>query len=866
MRVRWTARLCIALLLAGGLAAAAAEPAFTGKPSVTKAGEAFKIGFAVSAPTDCEVAVLDAAGNVVRHLAAGVLGGEKAPPAPLKAGLTQEFVWDGKDDFGQPPPSTSHPAPFKVRVRLGTAARLGKVLLDERGIGWSPRSATVGPDGLVYVLQEHAQTKSTWLIEAYTREGKYVRTVAPYPASLPPERLAGLPRVKLSDGRLIPQIQHFGMRSIYPDSIGLRPQRMLITSKGWIVLVNSASTHNAGGRLVQRLLVLDTAGGTPRASYLGPVTSSEGMAYGLCFTALSPDEQWVYTSGQLKRGGSNDDLSTAPLHAIFRVGWDDKDPPKPFIGELGKAGADETHLNAPRGVDTDADGRIYVCDHGNNRVAVFDKDGKWAGKLDVECPDQVVVNKKTGAVYVLNWKPPAGSANNPAAASWFPVSNTKYKPADMKVESRVFRFARFDPAAAPAAPTASVEVGRPYCTMTLDASGQEPTLWLSRNIAERAYGTRRGVEKVVDLGAKLAEPVEVIKLRTLPDVYQVAASPVSDDVFVHSYSEGRIIRVDGLTGEAKVLPVGGGDVAAGPQGQLVVYNYVHYFKSLAKLDQYDREGKPSPFAAGGAAVIPDIAANHWGHENTGSRGFSVSPRGEPVIVGRRENEDYSVRALAADGKERILVRGLRGEDGAPVVDLAGNVYVASAARPADGLVPAELRDTPAAAGYAAMYGSVIKFRPAGGALCYPPADPKKVDAANPWPPADAGELLKLSAGNKTDVYARDALWAAPGFSIVPNGPFCHCYTSRFAVDGYGRVFMPDAGLFAVRVVDGAGNPLLIFGEYGNADDSGAAGRIPLGWPYAVSLGRSGVYVSDFVNRRVLRVDLTCAAEAVAEIR
>ena len=69
----------------------AAEPvAFVQKPSATAAGKGAKIAFELSAPTDIEVAVLSADGKVVRHLAAGVLGGKSPPPEPLKAGLAQE--------------------------------------------------------------------------------------------------------------------------------------------------------------------------------------------------------------------------------------------------------------------------------------------------------------------------------------------------------------------------------------------------------------------------------------------------------------------------------------------------------------------------------------------------------------------------------------------------------------------------------------------------------------------------------------------------------------------------------------------------------------------------------------------------------
>ena len=55
------------------------------------------------------------------------------------------------------------------------------------------RDVREGPDGLLYILMEHGQTKSTFLLQAWTKEGNYVRTVMPYPANLPDERLAGLP-------------------------------------------------------------------------------------------------------------------------------------------------------------------------------------------------------------------------------------------------------------------------------------------------------------------------------------------------------------------------------------------------------------------------------------------------------------------------------------------------------------------------------------------------------------------------------------------------------------------------------------------------------------------------------------------------
>ena len=70
-------------------------------PRVTRAGDGFEIAFTVDKPTDVEVAIVNRDGRVIRHLTAGVLGGENPPPAPLKAGLKQQLVWDGKNDDGK---------------------------------------------------------------------------------------------------------------------------------------------------------------------------------------------------------------------------------------------------------------------------------------------------------------------------------------------------------------------------------------------------------------------------------------------------------------------------------------------------------------------------------------------------------------------------------------------------------------------------------------------------------------------------------------------------------------------------------------------------------------------------------------------
>lgn len=96
------------LALAPGAAAAVEVPTefrvkwsgpfeFAQKPLVTRQGDRVAIVFAAKGYCDATVAVEDASGRSVRHLASGVLG-PNAPPAFQKDSLKQAVVWDGEDD------------------------------------------------------------------------------------------------------------------------------------------------------------------------------------------------------------------------------------------------------------------------------------------------------------------------------------------------------------------------------------------------------------------------------------------------------------------------------------------------------------------------------------------------------------------------------------------------------------------------------------------------------------------------------------------------------------------------------------------------------------------------------------------------
>lgn len=110
------------VLFCFGLFALPQGAAFVQPPAISRVDGKAVITFSVSAPIDVEVSILDNSGKVVRHLAAGVLGGDTLPPEPLVRGLSQSVSWDGLDDYGR----LSLKPPFKARVRLGVAPKFEK--------------------------------------------------------------------------------------------------------------------------------------------------------------------------------------------------------------------------------------------------------------------------------------------------------------------------------------------------------------------------------------------------------------------------------------------------------------------------------------------------------------------------------------------------------------------------------------------------------------------------------------------------------------------------------------------------------------------------------------------------------------------
>lgn len=140
-----TIGLVIGFFVSAGLDAAV----FSSGPALGKESTVLNVYFTLSEPGDVEIAVLDGSGNVVRHLAAGYLGGSKTPPPPLSAGLSQAVPWYYRDDDG----GTVNPSGCKVRVRLGLTPE-HNYTISTAGINGKHGMGYIAPDE-PYIRSDH---------------------------------------------------------------------------------------------------------------------------------------------------------------------------------------------------------------------------------------------------------------------------------------------------------------------------------------------------------------------------------------------------------------------------------------------------------------------------------------------------------------------------------------------------------------------------------------------------------------------------------------------------------------------------------------------------------------------------------------
>jgi DNA-binding beta-propeller fold protein YncE len=881
-------KLTVALFVCAvgcGLTAGLAEDAaFSKKPTVTRDGAQARISFAVSAPTDVEVAVLDKDGQVIRHLAAGLLG--KDAPAPFqKNALTQELLWDGKDDAGRAidfsTGKSANGGPFAVRVQLGLNPALDGILgWDGQTIGGPIVGLAVDLKGELYVLDSDARMK------VFSREGKYLRTIMPYPAGLPKERAHSVGQLDV-DGERLPIVYSIhptgptdGVTTVYPMTSGLIKQNMAFTARGSLILVSAMGTYIEHGPM-RHLLALAPEGGAPEGMpFVGPrIRDAIGYIGGsgergtpwFDHLATSPDNEWIYFIQ------ATDGSRFKRAHGVYRVKWSDPKLGELFVGRP-EAGQDDAHFDDPQGIATDKSGNLYVCDRGNNRVVVFSPDGRRLGQFAAEKPEQIAVLPASGEVYILS---------RPKQAKMLPDATTTIR--------KFSAWGKGDVRELVVLPFKNVEL------LSVDPTSNPPQLWVA---TQAGWNRPMDVIPLVDRGGTFDVGARINNLNGLECPANLAADPDRSRVIIrerdHNLRRRSVVTVDLASGKKTPFMKGG----KGPGGlpgvvfALDKAGYIYTGSDFAdrSLFRFGPDGSPAPFSGIGTNRV-DWEPVEGGNP---SRGITVAPNGDIYILrNTRRHEANQVDIYGPDGKlkKADVINGVdRGSCGLGV-DLAGNIYLGVNMKPKDhpypdgfaGLVPAKMwwfwvsgrdfgeRPAPWSYTYYNPYlyhwGSMLKFGPAGGAFYgLRPPFKKGDDPYTFVTNAPAGAVSYQTALLEQEVKVKGLLWLRQGYGVVASqvcrwgDPGCSCATSDFAVDLYGRVFSPNPFRFAVEVLDTDGNPLVRIGGYGNADSRGAQSPVPkpeiaFARPSFVSLAKDKLYVSDTVNQRVLVIRLDHAASA-----
>jgi hypothetical protein len=84
-----------------------------------------------------------------------------------------------------------------------------------------------------------------------------------------------------------------------------------------------------------------------------------------------------------------------------------------FIKSWGKEGLGPGEFNVPHGIAMDSTGRVFVADRGNNRIQIFDQDGKYLGEwkqfgkpcgIFIDAKDNIYVADSDSNKDIWDWK------------------------------------------------------------------------------------------------------------------------------------------------------------------------------------------------------------------------------------------------------------------------------------------------------------------------------------------------------------------------------------------------------------------------------------------------------------------------------
>jgi len=823
-----------------------------GSLNLAKEKSGLKISFAVQKACDIQVTIKQN-GKIVRHLAAGLVGTYSSEP--FQKGLKQSILWDGLDDFKKPVSLKD------IEVELGAKlkAEFDKILGWDGNYLTTARGFCFGRDGSLIVVggEQLLAHRNSTTITRYKASGEYMNQIFPPAGGLEEKDRQGMPTLKLSTGDNVPVIYHMEARSMLPAAIFDFRSNLVLSKDGKSIFFLSGLGSSLGGvtepdiRGGRRLLKLNIDGSVPE-DYLGPVVISEkanGFAsIGEGSIALSADGKFMLVTGlrrmtQKGRWGKK----SVSTQLIYKVSMSSAKPQKVviFAGVLKKAGSDNNLFNNPEYVDVDAKGNVYVTDTGNERVQIFDASGKYIETISSPGLFNCKVHNATGHIYLL-------TANGTKIVKYKSLSEAK--PAfefSVKIKKwRKFKLSK----------TAIFEINK---------YGKNP------KIAILAIGFNRyDLSTYEEQGNSFKETRNPIKnklksKRALGFNRNIAVTEKwimaqgSDFGKFRAAQPSIFNTVTGLyEGDAKLdRSAGGKEYMSGKDGLIYQHNGGSP-KKAGHVTKYNLTFKQSSF--GSLKSIMGI----W-HGHGGQSGFFVDRYGKVFSIGmaayrgRGSNDGMGLRVKEFDAmgkmlspsriyaQQNVYLAGI-------VVDSKGNIYIGARISKSEnsipdwfkGKLPKDSKHHFPSLNYK-QYAHIVKFSPIGGRFI---DDPK-------------GEYLGVKNGSRRGKVSIKGGKTLGKSIMIPirggkDGVHCHCETSRFDIDFYDRLIVPDLHQYCVRILDSNGKEILRIGSYGNMDNAGPTSKknkpqIAFNWILKTIIYKNKIYVTDLNNRRIMVIRIDC---------
>lgn len=817
---------------------------FTAAPSLTKEGSTWQVEFAISENADVEVSIVDPKdSSVVRHLAAGVLGANA--PSPLAANtLAQSIAWDGLDDFGN---IAAQPESLSARVRAGMSVKL--ICFGAERLNMFPGAGRVscglipGDNGSVY-LQGKINNVAT--IRQYDAQGNYMKTVFPPPAGLPADSVTSYGINVLPEGGWAPKTTYAHYPSVTTSLLNSSSAYLMpIGGPGELVV--------SDGMNIQRL----TQGGACLGASTRLITPTPQAPAGfgnLCgpryFTASHNPEilyltGWYYAATD---GGSwllnACDTGFWADGQVFKVDkatgmvtpWIRLDSiPVSRADRLAQIGGGANATATIHGVAIDDAGHVFVCDRLHKRISVYDTNAVLVGSVPVLDPDLVALSERTGAIYVAT----RADANG----------MTLVKLSGWDNQATALDTVRL---------TNSVDTWMGSPALVVVENGNVTNIWVGYSFGFRMY-TDDGsdVTLSLDFGNTTDLPVSALS------VDRLAVDPKTETVYwgqsnnykITDWSNPGSVAICSTTSHymhyrsGVRVRSGLDDITIAPNGYIYGYH-------APQIEPYDYNTPVRRYKAdfSGPLVYANTDTNastcRIGFESSGAggkhRGMAVGWQGQIAVSADRDpiagGHDNNAIYLFPDTGYAFPDSSWEG--GTPIItnlsswasgvkfDVAGNVYAGTNLHPADWQVLPGFATDPYSIG--SHSGSIVKYAP-----------------------GTTGTISGGTAVGAAKVYSQP-------YGTYPGGDYsgCICRTPRFDVDPYGRLYIPFASGSRISVVDNAGTTILAFGQYGNMDARGGLGgpgltyaepAFPLAWPNMVAASEDYIYVGDYMNQRIMRV-------------